>query len=438
MQQQLQAETFKFNAQVETGGRDVRADAETLGVAFDPATASNAALQAKNIEAAEEAIAEAATKTQDYADAQTRLKTLGGAAWDALRNDADLYIGKQIVAEEAALSFNQALKKSLLLFAQGEGPANQYSDAVRDAMVKSQGPLRTFVKELEGMKERLDAQELIPDAEISDFQGRLKSALAAGNVSAEQKGAVEGLFNLVRQTQGALNNLKTAAKDLEKVQPKLPVAEALVNPLEDSARAAKVIGDGMTTAKNSLEGASTTLNDLLNPALNQTSDAANNAATATTSIGTNAQASVAGINAATAAMTKLKNEAIAAARASAAASSGGALPAAAGGMQYFARGGLGRLASFPRGVDNIPAMLKRGEFVMNDKSSRRFYSELNAMNQGVKPIHRSEGGSVTTVGDVHVTVQGGDNSRQTVREIGHALQRELRRGTINLGQLRRR
>ena len=95
-----------------------------------------------------------------------------------------------------------------------------------------------------------------------------------------------------------------------------------------------------------------------------------------------------------------------------------------GPMKYFAHGG--------RGQDKIPAMLTKKETVVSAKNSQRFFSELNAMNQGSQPVYREQGGTVTNVGDVNVTVQGGDSSQQTVREIGRALRREVQRGTIKL------
>jgi hypothetical protein len=144
---------------------------------------------------------------------------------------------------------------------------------------------------------------------------------------------------------------------------------------------------------------------------------------------------VAGIGQATAAMTALKNEAIAAAQAVAAAQSGGGAPATARFGRYFARGGLGMLK--PMGTDTIPAMIGRGEFVTNARSARKYFSELNAINQDSRPVRRREGGAVTNVGDVNVTVQGGDTSRQTVRAIAAELNRELKRGTIRLGSLRK-
>ena len=111
--------------------------------------------------------------------------------------------------------------------------------------------------------------------------------------------------------------------------------------------------------------------------------------------------------------------------------------AATGGrMQRLAAGGIahffddGGLAS--RGTDVIPAMLSPGEVVINAASARRFASQLVAMNAGVKPVFRSEGGSVTNIGDINVTVSGGGSSRQTARSIASELRRELRRGTSTL------
>ena len=82
-----------------------------------------------------------------------------------------------------------------------------------------------------------------------------------------------------------------------------------------------------------------------------------------------------------------------------------------------------------RGTDSIPAMLSPGEFVVNARSSRRFFSQLQTINSGASPVNRQQGGSVTnvTIGDVNVT--GGNTSRQTGRAIAGELHREIRRGT---------
>jgi hypothetical protein len=86
----------------------------------------------------------------------------------------------------------------------------------------------------------------------------------------------------------------------------------------------------------------------------------------------------------------------------------------------------------PVGTDVIPAMLSPGEVVINAASARRFAGQLTAINAGVEPVYRNEGGSVTNIGDINVTVSGGGTTRQTARSIAAELRRELRRGTATL------
>lgn len=132
------------------------------------------------------------------------------------------------------------------------------------------------------------------------------------------------------------------------------------------------------------------------------------------------------ISSATSQMYNLADAAWAAADAVAAATSTNADPFA------YSGGAANFLAAGGRGKDTIPAMLSKGEFVSSASTTKRFFSELNAMNNGSRPVYREQGGSVTNVGDVNVTVKGGDSSQQTVREIGHALRREIQRGNIKL------
>jgi hypothetical protein len=103
-----------------------------------------------------------------------------------------------------------------------------------------------------------------------------------------------------------------------------------------------------------------------------------------------------------------------------------------GGPIYRAAGGPTGFA--PRGTDTIPAMLSPGEFVVNARSSRKFFSQLMAINAGRMPTYRANGGAVsnTTIGDVNVNVNTSDPSQIDGRMLANALRRELRRGTINL------
>lgn len=97
-------------------------------------------------------------------------------------------------------------------------------------------------------------------------------------------------------------------------------------------------------------------------------------------------------------------------------------------VHYYANGGF-----VPRGTDTVPAMLSPGEIVMNAKASRSFYSELMAMNRGVHPVYRAEGGpvsNVTTVGDININIPSQRSGRVNGRELARELRRELRRGTI--------
>ena len=105
-----------------------------------------------------------------------------------------------------------------------------------------------------------------------------------------------------------------------------------------------------------------------------------------------------------------------------------AMTAAHGGKAWSFLAAGGR----PQGTDVIPAMLSPGEVVINAASARRFAAQLTAINAGVQPVYRSEGGSITNIGDINVNVTGGGASRQTAREIAAELRRELRRGTATL------
>lgn len=98
------------------------------------------------------------------------------------------------------------------------------------------------------------------------------------------------------------------------------------------------------------------------------------------------------------------------------------------------RGFLFRAAGgFARGTDTIPAMLSPGEFVMNARSSKRFASQLIAMNAGVNPVYRQEGGPVVNntvnVGDINVN--GTADPDDTARRVVSQLRREFRRGTAS-------
>lgn len=103
-----------------------------------------------------------------------------------------------------------------------------------------------------------------------------------------------------------------------------------------------------------------------------------------------------------------------------------AMSARGGMMRYLASGGAAR------GTDKILARLSAGEVVTNAKASRRFYSQLSAMNADVEPVYRASGGDVynTTIGDINVTEA--KRPGQTGREVMARIRRENRRGSSRL------
>jgi TP901 family phage tail tape measure protein len=83
----------------------------------------------------------------------------------------------------------------------------------------------------------------------------------------------------------------------------------------------------------------------------------------------------------------------------------------------------------PSGRDVIPTLLSPGEFVVNAVASKRFYSQLVAMN-----TNRYSGGSAktTNVGDINISLNSSGRASVDAVAIGHAIKREIRRGTLTL------
>lgn len=107
-----------------------------------------------------------------------------------------------------------------------------------------------------------------------------------------------------------------------------------------------------------------------------------------------------------------------------------------GTVGYYANGGFvsdflsGKYAS---GSDTIPAMLTRGEEVINARSAAKFRPLLRAINAGILPGSGSSGGNGNiTVGDINITVPGAPTSQQSIKQIGDGLRRGIRQKTISL------
>jgi hypothetical protein len=275
---------------------------------------------------------------------------------------------------------------------------------------ETSGKLSTYLINLKNASEQIQEGNVLTENQITALDG---SQIAFDNSTESTKDmskALEGVLAYIKKFNAAL--LAQKAKELNLLDEK------------DVAKAKEVVASLLTEAEK-VKGAMAGTNDAINNAttiLPVMQIAVGNVATATDGVKTAWDGVIGKIKqAAAAAVNAIAQISAATAAASAGKASAGNYR---GGMQYLAMGGQGQ--------DTIPAMLSPGEFVINADSSKKFFSELNAINSGGQPVYREQGGSITNVGDVNVTVNGGDSSQQTVREIGHALRRELRRGTIKL------
>lgn len=109
--------------------------------------------------------------------------------------------------------------------------------------------------------------------------------------------------------------------------------------------------------------------------------------------------------------------------------------ASGGAVGYYSRGGG------PKGTDTVPAWLTPGEFVINRESTRRNRSLLEAINNNSfagssrpmsSPGYYATGGSVTTVGDIHISTTSSGSTQLDIVQLGQQLQREIRRGRVCL------
>ena len=80
--------------------------------------------------------------------------------------------------------------------------------------------------------------------------------------------------------------------------------------------------------------------------------------------------------------------------------------------------------------DSVPALLTPGEFVVNAAATRKFFSQLVAINSGVRPRGFQEGGMVNNIGDINVSVT--TPSGVDGRELARVLKQELFRRSVRL------
>lgn len=248
----------------------------------------------------------------------------------------------------------------------------------------------------------------------------------------EEVANLQLILNLLNESNLRRQQINDKAAQLPE-KAKLDAVRAYTEQLKFQVEQEKVNEDAARKAKDAVEGKKSALDQAVSPAnqlsqnLQSAGTGANNAAAGTQNTTAALPGAIGLANSLAGAFSKAAEQAERMARAAAAGS--GAATAFYGGPmnKWFASGGL-----LSRGQDKILTALTPGETVVNSKNSRRFFSELNAMNQGSQPVYREQGGPVTNVGDINVSVNGGDSSQQTVREIARALRREVQRGNIKL------
>lgn len=240
-----------------------------------------------------------------------------------------------------------------------------------------------------------------------------------GNRTGFITGAVSGLGltdEQIKSTDTLLENLKTKAEKRIEVDIGFPPGteeriKTLENFLDVNSTKSVTLPDGQALSTNL--GSAATASNTLKTNSGDMSSSLGTASTASADIATNMKAAATSAAQAAAASKQIKT------------GGGAAASKARGGPIYRAEGGFA-----PRGTDTVPAMLTPGEFVVNADSSKKFASELIAINAGSRPQAPQGGGSVThsvSVGDIHVS--GATDPEATARLVLSRIQRELRRGT---------
>lgn len=99
----------------------------------------------------------------------------------------------------------------------------------------------------------------------------------------------------------------------------------------------------------------------------------------------------------------------------------------------FASGGLIGNAFSSFGPDNTMINARKGEFVVNPDSTRKFYATLVAINRGDNPRGGgyAHGGTVSSnIGTMNFNVSGAENPHQTAHAVMKIIRREQRRGNV--------
>lgn len=340
--------------------------------------------------------------------------------------------------EKLRLGNLQLIKFALIGQTKGVKGQQEYLKSLAQAEVDRRNAANGVTKEyideegrLDAIKRRLEAGQTISQAQLDIESDRIKSSQGYSHTLKTTLSQQLALLNALKLRRDQINNAKKEDPLTDPVR-----RNAVKQILDESTKQVRVTNEGTAAAQKNYKSREAlrkaVLGDLAeqNNQANTTIQQVNkmkggydNSKLAVEGVTTAVELGVAPVATLTSAVLKLADAWNQVGKAKSGAGGGAAPPKSRFG-NFFAYGG--------RGTDTIPAVLSKGETVINSRDSSRFFSQLNAMNQGSQPVYREQGGPVTNVGDINVSVNGGDSSQQTVREIGNALRREIQRGTIKL------
>lgn len=338
-------------------------------------------------------------KAQESTQAQEGITTEAGETGQQLQDAKQAQIDLPVAAEQSRQALAQETEQARQLRIELEG-AKSAQEALSQSQAQTPGA--------PGEPAAPERRELTME--------ELQQLIEASRQLSTELGGVDQKFNQIVASTTALTEAFAAPTE---------AVVAMQNSLAAAQQSAQGISTAMPMITEQINTANASVINLIT-SLNNAATATTGAAQAAANWNQQLQGCAQSGYAAASAMQAAAQAAIQAAQAcaqAAAACSGGSVGAAHGG-RYFASGG--------RGTDVIPAWLTPGEFVVNARAARNFFPQLQAINAGQPPVYRNEGGPVTNIGDINVTVQGGESSSQTVREIATGLRRELRRKTVRL------
>jgi TP901 family phage tail tape measure protein len=411
---------FQQEAGAATGNVGLDADLQDAGQTLDPGARIDETIDA--LSQFQTAQAEVAATAQQFgAEAAVQAARVSDAVNEAFSQTGFL--------DGLALSADVAFTR----ITQG---AEQAGQVIRGTTVGSIG------QELQNISTQIEAtnasQAQAINAQLDLAQQVVQRATEQGSLNAEQGEAlVAGIdaaraqleATLAQQAQQELIDPAAAAQAEARLDRLGDVAAATELGLDPSVLLEGVsqIEESATQTQASLQNTSTQAQTVATTIGTAIPAASNTASTSVGTISSTMTGVVSSTNQATSAMNRL---AAAAQRAAAAAAQARAASAGAlfhGGKIPFRQGG-GTL----RGQDSLLAAVAPGEFIVNQRASRNFAAQLTALNAGQRPQFREQGGPVTNIGDVNVTVNTDSSGGINARELGLDIRRELRRDTLRL------